>query len=129
MSTTPFTIEVTPNAGDAIASSWHALRGRPGLLAVLVGFFVILPWCVGVADVSFTHGLTGRSLQLLVIPLVAIVTFAVGIPLLVYSLARRSPGAGRVVHQVSADGITSTGVGWNRTIEWFDKYVRTTTPA
>jgi hypothetical protein len=110
-------IRVKPSFSDAVAGTWMALGSQPRMLAFGLGFFVVLPW--GLAVLSLVLGLDrGKVPMLVVLPFAALAMFGVGIPLLSYAAARRSPAFGEAVHRIDDDGINTSGKGWNRTVQW-----------
>ncbi len=110
-------LKFTPSARDAIFASWHALRLRPMFLTVAFAFFVVLPWCGAILELRARVAIHAVEM-LAVLPVLAILGFGMGIPLLVYAASRRSPAAGSVVCRITDDGVTNAGPGWERPIRW-----------
>ncbi len=107
---------VTPTAGDAIVGGWLSLRAGPKLLTVFLVLFVGLPWTYVALAAAF--GRHQDVATMAVLPIVALGTFFVGIPLLSYASGRQSPSFGVVRHRITDEGITSSGRGWSRTVQW-----------
>jgi hypothetical protein len=111
-------VRVTPRMQDAIMGAWHSMRLRPIALAVFALCFVALPWAALLAEIALGVATPGAILELGLAPMLAIVVFGFGIPLLAYRWSKRSPAAGDVVHRITDDGIATIGNGWDRTVRW-----------
>ena len=79
------TVSYTLTRADVLRFSWMSLCSRPFVLALGVGFFIVLPWAFAVWQIidavrGIQHASNWRIAELLLIPPLAVVAFA-AIPL------------------------------------------------
>ena len=109
------TVSFTPTNRDFVWISYATLRSRPVLFAMLLGFFVVLPWLAAIAAV-----LTGAKLGLafivsLLTPPIMLGFFAL-MPLLIYRKSQALKG--EHIYEFSDIEIYLHGPGFDNRVQW-----------
>jgi hypothetical protein len=110
-------LKIAPRPRDAVVTACMSLWSRPALLAMVLGFFVLLPWCLALLEMVLPNGPHDGG-KLLLLGAVSPLVFFVGIPLLNYRLAKQGPAFGDAVVRITDDGVTVLGKAHQTEVSW-----------
>jgi hypothetical protein len=113
------TVTFTPTNADLMRTGYLGIRSRPLVLAMSLGFFVVLPWVLALG--AFIAKLAGYHIPwlpivvLAVLPASSVFSFAL-IPLFLYRHAPTLQGPHS--YEFSEQDIHAVGPGFDNRVQW-----------